>query len=312
MLFFEVKKIIIRINVKQDRLKETTTEKNIVTGTDRFMTTQNSPIFITIGNRKGGVGKTTSVINLASYLALLGKRVLIVDTDPQSNCSSILLDDTSGRPSLSLVDALEAPHGEIMLSDVVADTFHPQIQIIPNSARSTLWERKIATKSDAVLGIKRLLSIDPAINEYEFVLFDTPPNLGVMMNNALMASDYVIIPIPPSDQFALDGFAAYLDLIQSLRKYNKGLRLLAALVTKYDPCWGNSKENLSQIQKYFAHRKLSIFNTHIHSCPEIDMAHISRKTIFDSYPESVGATEYAALGRELLTILNAIHGKFFI
>ncbi len=276
------------------------------------MTQQDPPIFITLGNRKGGVGKTTSVINIASYLAILGKKVLIVDTDPQSNCSSILLENFDERNNRSLVDALEAPPGEGMLSELACQTYHPRLQIIPNTTRCMLWERKIAQQSDAVLGIRRLIDQDSELNDYDFIFFDTPPNLGVMMNNALMASDYVIIPIPPSDQFALDGLAAYLDLIGGIRKHNQKLKLLAVLITKYDPNWGNSAQNLNQIVKYFTQKGISIFHTPIHNCPEIDIAHVERRPVIEASPNSICANEYSALGRELLEIFNVIYGKRFI
>lgn len=276
------------------------------------MIQQDPPIFITIGNRKGGVGKTTSIINLASYLAILGKKILIVDTDPQSNCSSILLENFDDRNVHSLIDALEAPDGEGLLSEIACDTYHPRIKIIPNTTRCMLWERKIAQESDAVLGISRIINQDPQLNKFDFVFFDTPPNLGVMMNNALMASDYVIIPIPPSDQFSLDGLAAYLDLIGSIRTHNNRLKLLAVLITKFDPDWGNSQHNLNQIKKYFSQKGISIFHTHIHNCPEIDMAHVQRKPIFETAPNCSGANEYSALGKELLEIFNVIYGKRFI
>lgn len=276
------------------------------------MISSEQPIFITLGNRKGGVGKTTSVINIATYLAIIGKKILIIDTDPQANCSSILLQNFEDRNSRSLISVLEAPQGKRLLSEVACDTYHPRIKIIPNTTSCMLWERKIAKEADAVMGISRLISQDPALNEYDFVLFDTPPNLGVMMNNALMASDYVIIPIPPSDQFSLDGLAAYLDLISGIRKHNKRLRLLAILITKYDPDWGNSSQNLSQIKRYFTERGISIFRTHIHNCAEIDMSHVARKPVFESAPESSGSSEYAALGREILEVFNVIYNKRFI
>ena len=266
------------------------------------------PIFITIGNRKGGVGKTTTVINLASYLANIGAKVLIIDTDPQANCSSILLKDFTDRENNSLIDALETFDGELLLSDVACDTHNPLIKIVPNTAQCMLWERKIAQESDAVYGIKRLTLQDGNLKQFDFVLFDTPPNLGVMMNNALLASDYVIIPIPPSDQFALDGLAAYLNLIASIREHNNDLKLLAALITKYDPSWGNSALHLVQIQKYFLSKGISIFKTIIHNCEEIDMAHVERKSIQAFSPTCSGAVEYEALGMELIEILECIHG----
>lgn len=267
------------------------------------------PIFITIGNRKGGVGKTTTVINLASYLANIGAKVLIIDTDPQANCSSILLQDFADREHRSLINALEAPNGELLLSTVACDTFHPFLQIVPNTPRCMLWERKVAQASDAVMGIKRLVLQDDQIRQYDFIIFDTPPNLGVMMNNALLASDYVIIPVPPSDQFALDGLAAFLNLIGAIRTHNRKLKLLAVLITKYDPSWGKSALHLDQIKKYFFKKGISIFKTIIHNCVEIDLAHVERKPVFEVAPTSSGAKEYEALGMELLDIFEKLSRK---
>ncbi len=267
------------------------------------------PIYLTVGNRKGGVGKTTTVINLASYLASIGAKVLIIDTDPQANCSSILLNDFDDRNNRSLIDALEALNGEILLSSLACDTYHEFIKIIPNTSQCMLWERQVAKHSDAVMGIKRLIDQDARMDTYDFIIFDTPPNLGVMMNNSLMASDYVIIPIPPSDQFALDGLAAYLNLIGSIRQHNHNLKLLAVLITKYDPAWGNSAWNLNQIKKYFINKGISLFTTHIHNCAEIDMAHVERRPVLISAPKSSGAAEYESFGMELIDILEAIYRK---
>ncbi len=273
------------------------------------MNHQDTPTIITFGNRKGGVGKTTSVISLAYCFANLGKKILVIDTDPQSNCSSVLLRNFTDQRKRSLIDALAANKGTAFLSKIACNTNHPLIKIIPNTTRCTLWERHVAQKPDRVLGINRLIRQDARLKQFDFILLDTPPNLGVMMNNALMASDYVVIPIPPSDQFSLDGLATYLELIGGIRKYNKNLKLLAVLITKYNPNWGNSKQNLKQIQQYFSQKGIGIFRTHIHNSAEFDIAHVERQSVFESSPDSNSTKEYSALGREILHVLDRISPK---
>lgn len=261
---------------------------------------------IAFGNQKGGVGKTTSVVNVATSLAMQGANVLVIDADPQGNSSTILLEDQKLRETNSLTDALSAQPGSSPLSSLACKTFHPSLGIIPNSSRCMLWERKVANSTEAVLGIRRLLEEDQKLSEYEFILIDTPPTLGVMMNNALMASDYVVIPLPPSDQFALDGLASFLNLVQSIRSRNNKLKLLGIIITKYDPTWGDSKENLKKIKAYFTKIGINVFSNIIHNSPEIDLSHKARSTLFETQDMPICAQEYSQLTQELYTIVRNV------
>ena len=201
------------------------------------------PVIITFGNQKGGVGKTTTTINVADAIARLGYRVLVIDADPQGNSSSILLENIKLREKYSLVKALEAGHNNVRLTSMACKTSNDHLHVIPNTIQCMIWERRAATNPDAVFGFLKLMQNDREIEKYDFVLIDTPPNVGAMVNNALMISDYVVIPIPISDQFALDGLTTFLKILQHVRKRNQELKLLGVVLTKYDGTVSVYKKN---------------------------------------------------------------------
>ena len=264
---------------------------------------------ITFGNQKGGVGKTTSVVNVAAALAMNDANVMVIDADPQGNCSSILLKERELRETNSIVDALNATSESLPLSSRACRTFHPALKIIPNSSRCMLWEREVANTPQAVLGLRQLIENDQGLAKYDYILIDTPPTLGVMMNNALMASDFVIVPVPPSDQFALDGLVTFFNLIQNIRNRNNDLKLLGIVFTRYDQNWGASKKNLEKIETYFVQLKINVFQTRIHNCPEVDLAHMARLTLFETEEISVCAEEYSQLSEKISAMLRDVRQK---
>ncbi len=258
---------------------------------------------ITFGNQKGGVGKTTSVINTAAALAMDGADVLVIDADPQGNSSTILLQEKELRDDHSLVSALDAVSERLPLSSRACRTSHPTLKIIPNSSKCMLWERKVANTTLAMIGLREMIERDQGLTEYDYILIDTPPTLGVMMNNALMASDFVVVPVPPSDQFAMDGLVTFFNLVQNIRRHHSGLKLLGILFTKYNSDWGESKTNIKKLRNRFAQIGINFFPTTIHACPEVDHANMVRHSLFETDVLSLCAEEYRRFAAEIKSII---------
>ncbi|MFO7987272.1 MAG: ParA family protein [Desulfatiglandaceae bacterium] len=260
--------------------------------------------FITIGNQKGGVGKTTTAVNLGDALGREGHRVLVLDADPQGNCTSILLKEIALREQFSLVKALEAPPEEGTLSSMACSTSNDNMDVIPNTIRCMLWERTAANTPDAILGFLRLSNKDKGLNKYDFVVIDTPPNIGTMVNNALMISHYAIMPIPTSDQFALDGLATFLRIIQNIRSQNGKLKLMGVVLTKHDSRANVYVKNRERIIEYFSNKGIHVFGTTIRINVDIDRAHMKRKTIFEFDPTKYGAKDHMSLAKEVVQIVR--------
>jgi len=262
------------------------------------------PEIITFGNQKGGVGKTTTVINLSDALGRDGYRVLTIDADPQGNSTSILLKEIGLREEFSLVKALEALPEDANLSSMACATSNDNVDIIPNTIRCMLWERTAANTPDSILGFLRLTRHDAGLAKYDFILIDTPPNIGAMVNNALMLSDYAVVPIPTSDQFALDGLATFLRLLQNIRSQNGKLRLMGVLLTKYDARATVYVKNRERIINFFSGKGIHVFKTTIRYNVDIDRAHMKRKTILEFDPANYGSKDYAALAKEIAQIVE--------
>lgn len=264
----------------------------------------NMPVIITIGNHKGGVGKTTSTVNLSDALGREGYNVLVIDADPQGNSTSILLPDIELRERYSLVKALAAPIREGRMTSMACQTVNPRVDVVPNTIQCMVWERSASTTADSVLGFQRLIRNDNGLEKYQFILIDTPPNIGTMVHNALMISHYVIVPIPTSDQFALDGLATFLKLIQTIRTQNDTLKLLGILLTKFDNRTDVYVKNREKMIQFFNSKKIFVFDTTIRFSVDIDKAHIKRKTIFGFDMDSSGAVDYRSLAREVVAIVR--------
>ncbi len=267
------------------------------------------PLVISCGNQKGGVGKTTTTVNLAYALGEAGYRVLVVDGDPQGNTTSILLKEIALRERFSLVKALETMADGGTLTENACNTSSDNVRVVPNTVKCILWERSVANTSDSVLAFMRLIRNDKELKEYDFLVIDTPPNVGTMVNNALLISDYVIIPIPTSDQFALDGLAVYLKLLQSFRSQNNKLKLLGMVFTKFDTNCSLHLSNREKIVKFFTAKGINVFNTAIRFNVEIDKSHMKRKTILEFNPESYSAADYRSLCKEIIELINYDSGK---
>lgn len=259
---------------------------------------------ITVGNQKGGVGKTTMIVNVSDAMGRDGYRVLVIDADPQGNTTSILLKEIGLREQFSLARALELPAEQASMSSMACSTRNDNVDIVPNTIQCMLWERSVANTLDSALGFLRLMRHDRGMEKYDFVLIDTPTNIGAMTNNALMVSDYVIIPIPPSDQFALDGLATFLGIIQSIRIQNQKLKLLGVALTRYDARTDLYVKNREKIISFFTNKNINVFKANIRMDANIDRAHMKRKTIFEYDPTKDGAKDHSSLTREVIEFVR--------
>jgi chromosome partitioning protein len=246
---------------------------------------------IACANQKGGVGKTTTVVNLGTYLALAGRRVLIVDVDPQGNATSGLgtMSDRLG-PTLyePLVDG--AP-----LSEATIQTAINGLALVPSSVELAGAEVELAAAPQRERRLRRVIA--DARDEYDFVLLDCPPSLGLLTVNALTAADSVLIPLQ-AEYYALEGLTQLIATVNLVRDHlNPGLEIVGVVLTMYD-----SRTNLSLDVATEARRHLgsAVFDTIIPRNVRLSEAPSFGKPIAEYAPESRGAAAYAALAAELL------------
>ncbi|MYF38270.1 MAG: ParA family protein [Gammaproteobacteria bacterium] len=269
----------------------------------------NRAIVLSVVNHKGGVGKTTTVINLAHALVRYGKRqhrdyrVLVIDSDPQSNATSILfpnVQDITRAPTLANVYNERNP---LSITQVITRTEIMNLDLIPSSISLFDVEPNLNVSGLGAQAL-RIAMFDDALLEhtedgafnYDLVLIDTPPNLGVFMLNSLMVSDFYLIPIDCGSYFALEGMQTLESRIQQLKKICKNLRLLGYLPTILDNRTKVGQASLSRLRDLY---REMIMETTIGINTDLEKASFSRKTIFDYNAMSKGAVHYYALAREV-------------
>ncbi|MFA6428243.1 MAG: AAA family ATPase [Candidatus Buchananbacteria bacterium] len=250
---------------------------------------------ISIVNQKGGVGKTTTAVNLGAYLAYLGKFVLLVDLDPQSNATSGLGID---RRQLAK-GVYEAVIGQASFKEVILSTKHQGYKLAPstvNLAGANVelvnLERREFRLADALLEIR---------NDFDYILIDCPPSLGLLTINGLTAADQVLIPIQ-AEYYALEGLGQLLDTVNLVRDNVKpALNILGAVVTMFDSRLKLSSEVLGELYKYFNNR---IFRSVIPRSVRLTEAPSHGMTILQYDPTSRGAKAYERLAYEVLEVLK--------
>jgi chromosome partitioning protein len=248
-------------------------------------------MIVSIANQKGGVGKTTTAINLAAALAMRGRRTLLIDMDPQSNSSMSYLDIRTIERSLYdvLADA------QCPLSDVIVDSSLANLQVAPARIALAKLEAKLVGEMDAHFRLKDRL--DPIRDNYEFVVIDCPPTLGLLTANALVASSHLLVPIQ-SSYFALEGTDDLLETVEKVRaRANPDLRLLGVLITMHDRRTAIARDIRNQIREVFGEL---VFDTVISKSVRLEESPAYKESIFTFAPDSTGATEYYRLCEEVI------------
>ena len=246
---------------------------------------------IAIANQKGGVGKTTTAINLSAALAMSDKKVLLIDLDPQANSSLTFIDHASIDHSIyeMLIDS------QVDGADFTKPTSLPGLDILPSTISLAKLEGKLLGEFDAPFRLKD--RIDKLIKKYDYIIIDTPPTLGLITVNALVASDYLIVPIQPS-YFALEGTDDLLETVEKVRaRPNPNLQVLGVLITLLDKRTTLAKDIQDQIRQVFGDK---VFRTVISKSVRLEESPAYKECIFTFAPSSSGASEYSSLCEEVI------------
>jgi chromosome partitioning protein len=260
---------------------------------------------IAIINQKGGVGKTTTAVNLGAALAREGKRVLLIDLDPQANMTVHFgIEAREGSPSLYHV-LLE----EKQLSEVLRPTSLPSLWVAPSNLDLAGSEVELVSEIGREHRLRE--AIDAWIRSFtsmgqpepaDFILIDCPPSLGLLSVNGLVASTDVFIAVQ-TEFFALRGLTKLLDLIELVRKrLNPGIAISGIVAGLYDARRNLNREVLDELRSHFGK---TVFNTVIRENVRLAEAPSHGKSIFEYAPDSHGAADYQALAREVLRLFGA-------
>ena len=249
---------------------------------------------ISIVNQKGGVGKTTTTHNLGYALAEEGKRTLIIDLDPQMNLSTTVGIDCYAQKN-SIYDVLRDKKG-LPLGSVIRKTEHENMDIIPSAFELSGAEIEFTKRISSSSLLSRSIS-NSVKEEYDFMLIDCPPSLGVLTINALSSSDYIIIPMQP-EVYGLYGIDMLLSTYEEIQEeINPKLEIMGVLITMHDGRLSLHKEMTEKINNYF---KDNVFETIIKTNTTLKEAQSNNQTVFEYDGRARGAKNYENLAKEVI------------